>query len=69
MTPVLRDLHWPPIQQRVGLKHNELSLTSQAVHGTASRYLCELLTLYQPGRSLQPGDAMLLTDPPILPVP
>ena len=51
-------------QQRIGLKYEVLSLTNQAVHGIAPQYLCELLTRYQPGRSLRSSDAMLLTEPP-----
>ena len=52
ITPVLSNLHWLPLKQRIAYKilsqvHNVLHLLS------APRYLCDQFTIYQPGRSLR----------------
>ena len=51
ITPVLRDLHWLPIQQRID--HKILSLTYASLHGLAPEYLQELAPSYVPTRSLR----------------
>ena len=55
--PVLKELHWLPVHQRISFK--VLVLTHQARHGTASRYMTDLLSRYQPTRSLHSSDALL----------
>ena len=54
ITPVLRQLHWLPVSQRIIFKL--LMLTYQAVHGQARLYLCELAVRYGPGRALRSAD-------------
>ena len=61
ITPVLKELHWLLIRQRISSKM--LVLTYQALHGTALQYMTDLLFRYQPTRSLRPSDALLLTAP------
>ena len=61
ITPVLQELHWLPVRQRISLK--VLVLTYQALHGTAHQYMADLLSWYQPTRSLRSSDSMLLTAP------
>ena len=51
ITPVLRDLHWLPMKQR--LDHKVLSLTYASLQGLASEYLQELAPSYVPTRSLR----------------
>ena len=41
VTPLLMDLHWLPIE----IKYKILLLTYKALHGTAPKYISELLTL------------------------
>lgn len=62
ITPVLHQLHWLPMSQRIIYKL--LKLTYQAVHGMGPVYLCELAVPYRPGRALRSAD-----DPTRLAVP
>ena len=61
ITPVRKELHWLPVRQRISFK--VLVLTHQALHGTAPQYVTDLLSRYQPTRSLRSSDALLLTAP------
>ena len=61
ITPVLKELHWLPVRQRISF--NVLVLTYQALHGTAPQYMTDLLSQYQPTRSLHSNDTLLLTAP------
>jgi len=63
ITPVLKDLHWLPIQQRVTYK--TLCLAYQCIAGTAPGYLCDLLQLYSPTRSLRSASQVLLNIPTV----
>ena len=61
ITPVMKELHWLPVRQRISFK--VLVLTHQALHGTAPQNITDLLLRYQPTRSLRSSDALLLTAP------
>jgi hypothetical protein len=62
ITPVLRELHWLRVKQRV--KHKVLCLTFKALHDTsAPSYLRELVQPYQPARALRSSSRMQLTVP------
>ena len=51
ITPLLFDLHWPPISSRIQYK---IALTCfHIISGTAPSYLSELLHLYSPSRFLR----------------
>ena len=50
ITPVLVDLHWLPVEQRIEFKI--LLLTYKALNGLAPAYLRELLDPYTPVRTL-----------------
>ena len=50
-TPVLRALHWLPVKQRI--QYKIIVLAFQMIHGLAPSYLCELITIYKPRRSLR----------------
>ena len=54
ITPVLKDLHWLPINQRINFKL--LCLVYKGLHGMAPVYLSELLREYVPSRSLRSED-------------
>ena len=58
ISPVLMELHWLPVEQRVGLKI--LLFTPKVVNGMAPVYLQDLLDLYRPCRSLRSGNMQLL---------
>ena len=62
ITPVLNDLHWLPISERV--EHKVLSLTYQAYQGEGPEYLRDLLSKYVPERELRSSSKMLLKVPP-----
>jgi hypothetical protein len=61
ITPVLRELHWLPVQQRIHFK--VLVLTYKCLHGMAPQYLEDLLQEHCPCRSLRSGDQMRLFEP------
>ena len=58
ISPVLMELHWLPVEQRLQFKI--LLYTYKVVNGIAPVYLQELLDLYRPGRSLRSGNMQLL---------
>ena len=61
ITPLLVSLHWLPIKFRISYK--VLVLVYQAIHGTAPVYMCELLQIYQPSRSLRSESELRLVVP------
>ena len=61
ITPVLRALHWLPVKQRI--QYKIIVLAFQMIHGLAPSYLCELITIYKPRRSLRSKDKIILCPP------
>ena len=61
ITPVLRDLHWLPVLDRIIFKI--LLLTYKVRHDMAPMYLCELLHSYVPTRTLRSSSQDLLQTP------
>ena len=49
--PLLKQLHWLPIEQRI--KYKISCLCYQIITGTAPQYLVELVYIYVPSRSLR----------------
>ena len=49
--PVLIELHWLPVKQRI--EYKLLLLTFNSLHGLTALYLAELLSRHQPTRSLR----------------
>ena len=62
-SPLLRKLHWLPISQRI--KYKIALLTFKTLHFGKPTYLSELLSSYQPSRSLRSSDTNLLYVPNI----
>ena len=61
ITPVLSHLHWLPIEKRIEYK---IQLTTfKALHGLAPGYISDLLTPYEPTRTLRSINLQLLTVP------
>ena len=58
ISPVLRNLHWLPIRQRI--KYKSLLLTWKALHGMAPPYIQDLLKEYAPTRNLRSSSQHLL---------
>jgi len=50
ITPLLKELHWLPVEQRIVLKI--LLLTFKALHNLSPSYIRDLLQTYKPVRSL-----------------
>ena len=48
ITPVLKELHWLPVELRIVYKIYLLG-----IHGLAPKYLQDLLDIYKPNRSLR----------------
>ena len=61
ITPVLKSLHWLPIQQRIHFK--VLVMVYKAVNNTAPTYIRELVQLRQSPRMLRSSDQLLLNIP------
>ena len=61
VTPLLKELHWLPIEQRPVFKI--LLLTFKCLNGVGPEYLKDMLTPYQPGRSLRSSNDSLLCIP------
>ena len=61
ITPVLAALHWLPVSFRIDFKI--LLLVFKALNGQAPAYILEMLTPYEPDRSLRSSDRALLMVP------
>ena len=61
ITPVLRDLHWLQVAQRV--EYKTLVLVYKTLHGRAPGYLTGLLQAYAPTRELRSSNCNLLVEP------
>ena len=61
ITPVLKELHWLPVEKRIIYKIVLLAYMAQ--HGMAPAYLSSLVSLYKPGRLLRSLGKHLLTTP------
>ncbi|PVD22619.1 hypothetical protein C0Q70_18439 [Pomacea canaliculata] len=63
ITPVLRDLHWLPVEKRI--EHKLLTLTYGCLHDLAPVYLQELIRRYQPQRNLRSAAHFRLERPSV----
>ena len=61
ITPVLVELHWLPIVQRI--EYKILLTTFKALHGKAPQYICDLLKSKPNPRALRSSEAHLLAVP------
>ena len=61
ISPVLRELHWLPVEHRISYKI--LLLTYKALNGHAPQYLAALISKYVPPRPLRSEDHYLLNSP------
>ena len=64
ISPVLRNLHWLPIQSRINFK--VLLFAYQCFHQFAPSYLIELLTQYKPERTLRSSKKSLFQVPQVM---
>lgn len=62
ITPLLKKLHWLPVQSRIVYKI--AILCYKCVSNEAPAYLCNLVHKHVPCRSLRSGDKSLLSVPP-----
>ena len=58
ITPIMFNLHWLPLKQRIIYKL--LLLTFKALHGLAPTYITDLITPYKPPRTLRSSTQHLL---------
>ena len=63
ISPILQELHWLPVKQRI--KYKILLLILQCLSGTAPSYLQELIRLYTPARNLQSSSKSILISPSV----
>ena len=61
ITPVLKNLHWLPINLRIEFKI--LTINCKALHGLAPTYIKDLLKIYHPSRDLRSSKKNLLVVP------
>ena len=62
ITPLLRELHWLPVEHRINFKL--LLITFKALNNLAPSYVSNLLHLYTPNRLLRSSSKFLLQVPP-----
>ncbi len=62
ITPILKELHWLPIEQRI--EYKILLLTFKAMQGVAPQYIRDILKPYATRRALRSSEANLLAVPP-----
>ena len=60
ITPVMMQLHWLPVKERINFKILLTIATFKALHGINPLYLRELISPYQPRRALRSSDQLLL---------
>ena len=51
ITPILKELHWLPVQYRI--QYKILTITYKALHDQSPVYIRNLLEIYQPRRTLR----------------
>ena len=61
VTPLLIELHWLPVRQRIVFKI--LLYTFKTLHGATPTHLTELISPYVPRRALRSADQLLLEQP------
>ena len=61
ITPIMMELHWLPVEQRV--KYKILLFVFKSINGMSPIYLSDLLQKYQPARSLRSSNKGLLNVP------
>ena len=61
ITPILQQLHWLPIKQR--LRYKILLLTFKSIHHQAPEYLSTILIKHEPSRTLRSSSRNLLVVP------
>ena len=61
ITPILRTLHWLPVQKRIQFKI--LMLVYRAIHHLAPKYMQDSLIMYRPTRSLRSSNSLFLQVP------
>ena len=61
ITPVLQELHWLPVDLRI--KFKILMYTYKGLHEQAPGYICDMLHVYKPARTLRSMDSLMLVVP------
>ena len=61
ITPLLKELHWLPVESRIIFKI--LLLTFKSLNNMAPQYLSDLVTFYHPGKNLRSGKQLQLRVP------
>jgi hypothetical protein len=61
VTPILKSLHWLPVEYRI--KFKVLLLTFRILHGLAPNYLADLMSARAPGRQLRSSNITILDVP------
>ena len=62
ITPVLINLHWLPIEERI--KYKILLLTFKSLYGLTPSYVNEMISKYKPSRNLRSSSELLLASIP-----
>ena len=61
ITPILKELHWLPVSQRIVFKL--MLIVYKSVNNIAPIYISELLKVYTPSRNLRSSNMSLLKEP------
>ena len=60
-SPLLRSLHWLPVQKRI--KQEVCSICYTTLTGASPKYMSERVNVYTPSRCLRSSDSRTLTNP------
>ena len=60
ITPVLKELHWLPVERRV--EYKVILMCFKCLHGLAPEYLCELIKWHSPNRRLRSESQHLVAE-------
>ena len=61
ITPVLKELHWLPVKERI--EYKTLLTTYKVIHDNEPAYLSDLLEVNKSGRHLRSSDSIVLKQP------
>ena len=63
ITPILKELRWLPVSQRIVFKLIKMLIVHKSVNNIAPIYISELFKVYTPSRNLRSSNMSLLKEP------
>ena len=60
VTPILKNLHWLPVEKRIEFKILPITYMYKTIHGQSADYLKPFIEMYQPSQNLRSASRSLL---------